>query len=363
MKNNLHIYDQLRKDLPESLSKDDFFHLKLKPNPDLLGKPFRHKEIPLAIEGTDLTGVGFSPINKASASVLEDFNFDLKIPLPQLFCYRNPHQVYVLSIADETEVLKPIHLTLKQAPDNIAFTLLIHIGKNSKASIVERFEGTANRMILYNHQIQAKQDSNLRMISVQNLSPGTQIFEFRETQSAKSAKVHWLNFQLGSKNVYGNMTHYGNGEHADLNTDLLCRTQDDQDLQFEIKNVYRSPNGRGTMTAKGAALDKSRLSMHGCIKIEQTGGGTDAHLTQDSLLLSREAKIKATPSLEIDTNDVKAAHGASVSNLSEEDLFYLSTRGIEAEEARKMMTQGFLTEQLSKIDDLPEVKEHILNLI
>lgn len=330
---------------------------------ELIQKPFDHEEIPIAIEGTNLSGVGFYAIHRAPAAILDHFAFDLTIPLPQLFCYRNPHQVYVLAIEEGFEKTEPIHLSLKHSAKNIAFTLLIHVGENAKATVVEHFEDKNDRMILYNHRIFSAAHSSLRVVTVQNLSPASQLFEFRETQAERSATVHWLNFQLGARQAYGSLIHTANGEGAELNTDLLCRTRDEQDYHFDLKNIYKARNGRGRMMARGAALDKSRLGMHGCIKIEQTGGGTDAHLTQDSLLLSKEAKIKATPSLEIDTNDVKAAHSASVSNLSDEALFYLSSRGIEKEQARKMMTQGFLTEQLNKINDLPELKEKIKALI
>jgi len=83
----------------------------------------------------------------------------------------------------------------------------------------------------------------------------------------------------------------------------------------------------------------------------------------DSLLLSRTASITAIPALEINTNDVKVGHGASVSNLNEENLFYLTSRGLDPDEARKLMVRGFVSEVTDRLADLPELKEEVMSLI
>lgn len=362
--NTLKQYDLIRKQLPAGLIAEDFSQIaNCTLNQELFSHPFTQNEIPFSMEGADLTGVGFFPLLKAPQEILADFSVDPKSPLPQLFCYENPNHVYVLTIADGIEVKEAITLRLNDAMDNLALTLLVHMGKNSKATIIEKFEGAYDRLILYNQQIKANSDSHLKIVTLQNLSEDSQLIEFRESQADQSANVHWINFQLGAKTVNGTMIHTANGEYADLNTDLMSRTLEDQKHHFELKNIYKARNGRGQMISRGAAKDKSNLGIQGCITITQKGGGTDAYLKQDSLLLDREARVSSKPALEIDTNDVKAAHGASVSNLNEDALFYLMSRGIDEAEARKVMTQGFLKESLNKIAELPELKAKIEALI
>lgn len=239
--------------------------------------------------------------------------------------------------------------------------LRIHAKPEAEGTIVLRLEGSDP--VDARIHLRADRNSRLKVVVFQNLSDTTDLQLQTITQADESAQIDLLQFHLGARSATGDIIQEAIGKEASINTDLLCRTKKEQIHQFNLKNVYRKRNGRGRMTAKGAALDKSRLGMHGCIAIDQTGGGTDANLTQDSLLLSPDATVKATPSLEIDTNDVKAAHGASISNLNEESLFYLTSRGIDEKTARKMLISGFLTEQLDKISDLPELKKEIETIL
>jgi Fe-S cluster assembly protein SufB/Fe-S cluster assembly protein SufD len=85
------------------------------------------------------------------------------------------------------------------------------------------------------------------------------------------------------------------------------------------------------------------------IEIGEKGGGTDTYLTQNILILDRTAKVEAIPALEIKTNDVKASHSATVTKVSEEDLFYMTSRGIAREEARALYVSGFLKDLLGRI--------------
>lgn len=239
--------------------------------------------------------------------------------------------------------------------------LKLHAKPDVKGTVVLKLEGS--KSIDATLEIIAERNSHLKVVVFQNLSNKADLQLQTITKADESAQIDLLQFHLGAASAKGNIVQEAIGKEACINTDLLCRTKSEQKHHFVIKNIFRKKNGKGRMTAKGAAMDKSTLGMHGCIEIAQTGGGTDARLTQDSLLLSPDATVKSRPSLEIDTNDVKVAHGASVSNLNEEALFYLTSRGIEEESARKMLINGFMTEQLDKINELPELQAEILQII
>jgi Fe-S cluster assembly protein SufB/Fe-S cluster assembly protein SufD len=85
------------------------------------------------------------------------------------------------------------------------------------------------------------------------------------------------------------------------------------------------------------------------IEVEREGGQTNAYLSQHILMLDRTAKVDAVPALEIKTNDVKASHAATVTKVSEEDLFYMASRGIGRDEARALYVRGFLGDLLMGI--------------
>ena len=93
---------------------------------------------------------------------------------------------------------------------------------------------------------------------------------------------------------------------------------------------------------QGIAADKSTGIVNGRIQIAARTRTNDGHFTSHNLLLSSEATINAKPELEIYADEVSCAHGATVGQLDEEQLFYLQTRGIDRDHAIVLLTEGFL---------------------
>ncbi len=256
--------------------------------------------------------------------------------------FKKVENTYVLSIADDAVIKKPINLQ-------------ILIGKNSKATIIERFECKSDQQIELNQTINADIGSDLRIITMQNLNSKSKFTENRITNAKKSAKIHCFDFQMGGKTSNLNIQQNAD-EESDINSDILCNAKNNQQFNFNVSNIYCNKNGRGKILIKSSAEDKSFVIINGGISIKKKGGGTDAHLKQDSLLLSENASIKAIPKLNVDTDNVKAGHGASITNLNKESLFYLTSRGISEADARKMMINGFMSEVLDKVKDLSDIK-------
>src|SRR6185295_1895567 len=106
----------------------------------------------------------------------------------------------------------------------------------------------------------------------------------------------------------------------------------------------------GNLLSKGALLDKSRSYMKGLITIEKSAIGTDSFLGEFGMNLSRAARAVAIPSLEIDQPDCRrAAHSSSVGPIDESQLFYLESRGIDPDEARKFIVLGFLEPVVARV--------------
>jgi Fe-S cluster assembly protein SufB/Fe-S cluster assembly protein SufD len=139
------------------------------------------------------------------------------------------------------------------------------------------------------------------------------------------------------------------GPRAVSTIDWVFHARHAQRYRLEAANAFLASHGGGEMTMWGVAEETSSVDVRGTIVIGPDGGGTNTYLTQDVLMLDTTAKIDAVPGLEIKTNDVKASHSASVRRLSPEDLFYFAARGIDAQEARTMFMEGFLSTMLEKI--------------
>jgi Fe-S cluster assembly protein SufD len=118
------------------------------------------------------------------------------------------------------------------------------------------------------------------------------------------------------------------------------------------------PNCTSHQIYKGILDGKSRAVFNGKVFVHEGARGTDAMQTNRNLLLSNEARVDTKPQLEIFNDDVKCAHGATVGQLEEEELFYLVSRGLHTEIARNLLTYGFAEEVINKIT-LASIKDEL----
>ena len=112
---------------------------------------------------------------------------------------------------------------------------------------------------------------------------------------------------------------------------------------------HREPNCTSRQTYKGILDGKSRAVFNGRVYVHEGAHQTDAQQSNKNLLLSAEARVDTKPQLEIYNDDVKCAHGATVGQLEEEELFYLLSRGLHPDLARNLLTYGFAEEIVASI--------------
>ena len=292
-----------------------------------------------------------------------DYLIKLDTLNPSVLLKRDSDNEYILSIPDSLIVKEPLRVRFDSRLKNLDIKLIIKIGKNAKATVIERFENKNDQIIIIHSRIFADKGSDLRLVAFQNLTGGSKLTDIREVETKKSSSAHFIDIQLGAKDVKGTLQQVSLDECGSMNSDLLTCARNEQNHRFDITNVYKSKNGKGRISAKGIALDKSRIIINGVISITNKGGGSDAYLRQDSLILGNGASVINTPKLNISTNDAKAGHGASVTNLNDESFFYLTSRGVDPDQAKKMMIKGFAAEILEKLSDLPELQIETERLI
>lgn len=112
--------------------------------------------------------------------------------------------------------------------------------------------------------------------------------------------------------------------------------------EVDVVIHHQAPHTRAYTVLKGVARDQASLTFVGRIIIDEDCGDSHSFLTERILLLSEKAHAKAVPDLEIKTDDVSCSHAASVSNIPEEHIFYLMSRGIPRNRAEEMIVEGFL---------------------
>jgi Fe-S cluster assembly protein SufD len=148
------------------------------------------------------------------------------------------------------------------------------------------------------------------------------------------------------------------GERADASVSVasLGDRQQIQDAFVLIEHV--APRARSTQTFRGISAGRARVAFNGMVVVRKDAQGTDSQQSLRGLLAGPDAEIDVRPQLEIYTDDVRCAHGATAGKLDDDMLFYLLSRGIDAATAQRLLKWAFLEDVVAKIE-VPELRRQI----
>src|SRR6202035_5438648 len=135
-------------------------------------------------------------------------------------------------------------------------------------------------------------------------------------------------------------------------SDLLAVAVATNEQEFDARTLqdHVSPHTTSDLLYKNALTDQARSTFGGLIRVEPHAHFTDAYQTVRNLLLSDDAEANSMPGLEILADNVKCSHGATSGQLSEDEMFYLLSRGIPAAVAKQLLVSGFLNEVVDRLD-------------
>jgi Fe-S cluster assembly protein SufD len=174
--------------------------------------------------------------------------------------------------------------------------------------------------------------------------------------------VIWETGQLGSrltKSYYDSLLP-GNGAMTEFNGVYFMQGKQHLDVDTLMHHIGLATSG--DLLLHGAVKDKSRSVFTGLIKIEPTAQQTNSYLKNENLILDSTARADSIPSLEIDANDVRASHGATISKIDEEYIFYLMSRGIPRNTAVRMVVEGFFHKVFDRMYN-ERVREKLFNAV
>lgn len=115
-----------------------------------------------------------------------------------------------------------------------------------------------------------------------------------------------------------------------------------EEVNLTTVSVYDKPHQEGKVTIRAVVMGDGYLKLKGMVKINKNSFQANGFLSHKILLIGNEARAEAIPELEIECDDVKASHAASIGRIDEEQLFYLMSRGIDREEAVKLIVKAFM---------------------
>jgi Fe-S cluster assembly scaffold protein SufB len=235
---------------------------------------------------------------------------------------------------------------------------VISVGEDAEVSILEEQVSAGNgpeeslgqSFFAGTSEVRLGAGSNLSFAGLQDLPLRQVAFQHRSAVVGRGATLRWALAQLGSRIVRSRIDNRLEGDGATVEQAEIVFGSADQlfDLTSYTRHVGRDTTGN--LLSKGALTDRSRAYMKGLATIETSAHGTDSYLGEFAMLLSKQARSVAIPSLEIDQPDCRrVAHASSVGPIDESQLFYLESRGLEREEARKFIILGYLEPVVARV--------------
>ncbi len=270
----------------------------------------------------------------------------------------------LLYVPKDVRVELPIQVLTYLDADGAAIfprTLLI-ADVGSEVTFIDRYVSPPLERALSDAvvEIVAHDGARVRYIALQEYGSGVQHVSVQCAQVGRDAEVRSLGVAFGASlsRAEADTVLLGDGGTSEM----LGVYFGDGDQHIDHRSVQDHIGSRTSsdLLYKGALRDRSNAIFTGTVILEHGAHGCDAYQTNRNILLSETAKAMSVPNLEILTNDpTRCGHAASVGPVSDDELFYLMSRGIPREEAERLIVFGFFAEVLDRVE-LPEVRASLI---
>ncbi|MDA1107501.1 MAG: Fe-S cluster assembly protein SufD [Proteobacteria bacterium] len=261
----------------------------------------------------------------------------------------------LLFIAQDVVCERPLHLlfisTAQQTPLLSSPRCLIISGRNSACTLIEEYVGLGEGVTFTNavSEIVVEEGAHMQHVRVQD--EGREAFHIANNTVTLARDAHYqsINVTLGarlSRYTLG-VVHHGPGTECSVDGLALISGRQLADTHSVIDHA--ASHGKSTQLNKCIVDESAHAVFNGKIVVRRDAQLNDARQQSRNLLLSARARVNAKPELLILADDVKCAHGATVGQLDEEQIFYLKCRGLSETAARNLLTYAFAAEVVEKI--------------
>ncbi|PBB28690.1 MULTISPECIES: Fe-S cluster assembly protein SufD [unclassified Mesorhizobium] len=258
---------------------------------------------------------------------------------------------YFVDIADGTELEKPIELQNVQAGGQTHVRLAVRVGAASKAVIVERQAGDGAALVSSVSQLVLGEGAEVTWLIVQQQpETATHLAQFK-AHIGKNAKLTLFVMNAGGKLVRQEVMVKTTGEGADFKLRGINLLAGDTHGDVTMVLDHAVPHTTSTEVIRNVVTGKARGVFQGRINVHQYAQKTNAKMACNTLLLSDDGEFSTKPELEIFADDVVCGHGATVTEIDHDHLFYLMARGVDEKSARGLLVKAFVAEVIEELDD------------
>ncbi len=219
---------------------------------------------------------------------------------------------------------------------------VVSLEKGAHAEICQSFIGDDSGYFVNNlTHVSLDESSTLSLTHLQSESRSAYHVSKTTADQKKDSQFFHFNLNVGAKLSRHDIDVELLESGAECTLNGLYLSEGDQHVDNHLNVEHRAAHTHSSQTYKGIMGGQSRAVFDGRIHVEQNAQQITAHQLNKNLLLSNDAEIDTKPQLEIDADDVKCSHGATVSQLNDDHVFYLQTRAISKEEAKKLLCKAF----------------------
>ncbi len=261
------------------------------------------------------------------------------------------------------ELLLPTETLLSAtgAHGRVTSRTLVIVDEGAKATVIDRYRSpnlpspvtvsTATEIIVAD-------GGELEHLSLIEWGAGVRHHARITASAGKDARVRSVVVTLGGDIVRVEATHIAAGPGSDSRALGLCFADDHQHFEHRVIARHEAPQAYSNLLYKGALKDQSHTVFFGNLVVPPGAPGTDAYQTNRNLVLNEGAHADTIPFLEIETAEVKCSHAGAVGRVDDEHLFYLRSRGVPEDAAKRLIVLGFLQEVLEHVH-LDEVRREL----
>ncbi len=276
-------------------------------------------------------------------------------------------KIFKILIKKNYSLKKPLiiyHLTNdKIKSTNINLRLDFELGENSCLKLIDYFANTTAKNfinIFYNFNLE--KDSILKNYKIDKFRNNNLKYSFNNIEQDNNSVSETFVLSAGSDYFKNEINCNLNGEYSSAFINGIFSLKENQQHEIRTTINHLVENTKSYQLIKSVLGKNSKSAYQGRIFVNSKAQKTDGYQLSKAILLDETSEFNAKPELEIYADDVKCSHGSASGSLDENSIFYLMSRGLNYQQSKELLINGFLMEVVEKITDV-EIKNLITNII
>lgn len=254
---------------------------------------------------------------------------------------------------DCEQPIEIVHLISGNEITTLPYILIVGM-PGSKATVLERFVSANDSdvaTVVSVSDLIAMDDCQLRYLVSQELNDNSHFIRLADSKLGKNTRTKTGSVHIGAS--WAREETYSTVDGAESNSEILSVAIPTTGQEYDQRTFqhHGAPHTGSDLLFKNTLFGKGKTVFSGLIFVDEAAHYTDAYQTCRNLFMSDEAEANSMPGLEINADQVKCSHGSTSSRVSDEEIYYLCSRGIDPRSARRMIAQGFSADVIEKFDD------------